>query len=227
MYIFEYALRKKEETIKVNHKFYTALFTFLVAGFIIFAPVQILSTSFGATATPKGPFQPVHFEPNLALFEKKIVQFKSPAEFVEALLPFSKKAGKELGIDPKLILAQAALETNWGKSIPKHQDGTSSFNLFGLKGRSQLGKSVKLRTREFKAGKAYRQFAHFRAYDGFVECFTDYVRILSNDRYQRRIQNAKSASEVATGIQRAGYASDPQYAKKLMNAYRHPALKNA
>jgi flagellar protein FlgJ len=209
----------------MKHKVYLAIFAFLVTGFISsYTPIQILPTSLGATATPQGPFE--QLEPTLAILEKKIVKFQTPAQFVEALLPFSKKAGKELGIDPKLILAQAAHETDWGRSIPKHKDGSSSFNLFGLKGSAQ-GKSVKLRTKEFKGGKSYRHHAHFRAYDDYLECFTDYVRILSLDRYQRKIQHAKTAQEVATGIQRAGFATDPLYAKKLMKAYRHPALKNA
>lgn len=210
----------------MKHKIYTVALGFLVTGFIVFAPIQILPTSLGATATPQGPFEEIQPQPSLAILEKKIVKFQTPAQFVEALLPFSKKAGKELGIDPKLILAQAAHETNWGRNIPKHKDGSSSFNLFGLKGSAQ-GKSVKLRTKEFKGDKSYRLSANFRAYEGYLECFTDYVRILSMDRYQRKIQHAKSVHEVATGIQRAGFATDPLYAKKLMKAYHHPALKNA
>lgn len=201
----------------------STVYAFLLVFFIGQLPVN----TFAATSTPKGPFETVQFQPNLTLFENKIVRFQSPTEFVETLLPFSKKAGKELGIDPKLILAQAALETNWGKSIPKHKDGTSSFNLFGLTGQSQLGNSVKLRTKEFKGNKAYHKYANFRAYMSYSECFSDYVRILSLDRYQRKISHAKTPHEVATGIQRAGYATDPQYARKLMKAYHHPALKNA
>ena len=207
----------------MKNKTYTLLLSFIFTSLL----VNLLPTSFAATATPQGPFESIQFQPSLALFEKKVIRFQTPTEFVETLLPFSKKAGKELGIDPKLILAQAALETNWGRSIPKHQDGSSSFNLFGLKGQSTLGNSVKLHTKEFKAGKAYRQFANFRAYTCFSECFTDYVRIISGNRYQRKIQNAKTPQEIATGIQRAGYATDPHYARKLMKAYYHPALKNA
>lgn len=183
--------------------------------------------TFAASSTPKGPFEHIQFQPTLTIVESKLVRFQTPAEFVEAILPFSQKAGKELGIDHKLILAQAAHETNWGKSIPKHKDGTSSFNMFGLTGQSQLGNSVKLRTKEFKGNKPYHRFASFRAYLSFSECFSDYVRILSSDRYQRKISHAKTAQEVASGIQRAGFATDPQYARKLMKAYHHPAIKNA
>ncbi len=195
----------------------------ILAFFISNLPVNTLA----AASTPKGPFEQIQFQPKLNLFESKIVRFQTPTEFVEALLPFSQKAGKELGIDHKLILAQAAHETNWGRSIPKHKDGTSSFNMFGLTGQSQLGNSVKLRTKEFKGNKPYHRFASFRAYLSFSECFSDYVRILSTDRYQRKIGQAKTAQEVASGIQRAGFATDPQYARKLMKAYHHPAIKNA
>ncbi len=205
----------------MQHKIYSVLLSILIT--ILFINNNI---SIAATATPKGPFEAIQFQPNLILFEKKIVRFQTPAEFVEILLPFSKKAGKELGIDPKLILAQAALETNWGRSIPKHKDGSSSFNLFGLTGKSKLGHSLKLRTKEFKGNTPYHTFVSFRAYTCFSECFTDYVKILSMDRYQRKIQYAKTANEVANGIQRAGYATDPHYARKLMKAYQHPAIKN-
>jgi flagellar protein FlgJ len=204
----------------MKHTIYGLLLTLFIGS-------HLSTTAIAASRTPNGPFESIHFEPSLALFEKKVIRFQTPAEFVETLLPFSKKAGKELGIDPKLILAQAALETNWGRSIPKHKDGSSSFNMFGLTGQSQLGNSVKLRTKEFKGNKPYHRFASFRAYMSFSECFSDYVRILSTERYQRKIQDAKTAHEVARGIQRAGFATDPNYARKLMKAYHHPAIKNA
>jgi hypothetical protein len=61
---------------------------------LFFAPIQILPTSLGATATPQGPFEEIQPQPSLAILEKKIVKFQTPAQFVEALLPFSKKSRK-------------------------------------------------------------------------------------------------------------------------------------
>jgi flagellar protein FlgJ len=141
----------------------------------------------------------------------------SPEEFVQQLWPCAQEAGKALGIDPKHLLAQAALETGWGKSLPCDVDGTPSFNFFGIKaGTSWRGDSVSARTLEFEGGVPVPQKAKFRAYDSPAESFRDYVDVLRNNpRYADALNTGSDAKAFANALQRGGYATDPRYAMKI------------
>ncbi|KJH82589.1 MULTISPECIES: flagellar assembly peptidoglycan hydrolase FlgJ [Pseudomonadaceae] len=146
-------------------------------------------------------------------------RFSSPAEFIATMLPMAEKAAKRLGVEPRFLVAQAALETGWGKSMIKQTDGTNSHNLFGIKATGWKGESATVTTTEYVNGKATKQVAGFRAYDSFEHSFNDYVRLLeSNDRYKPAIQVASVSGDserFVKELQRAGYATDPQYARKI------------
>lgn len=131
-------------------------------------------------------------------------------------------ASRETGIPANFILAHAALETGWGKKEITTANGASSHNVFGIKAGSQWrGKVVEAQTTEYVDGAARQQTEKFRAYDSYTDAFRDYANLLgSNKRYQEVIANAKDAGGFAIGLQRAGYATDPQYAQKLTRIIR-------
>jgi len=141
----------------------------------------------------------------------------TPEDFVRQLWPMAEEAGSKLGIDPKHILAQAALETGWGRSVPSDVEGRSSFNLFGIKaGRQWDGSAVSVRTLEFENGIPTPRRERFRAYGSPQECFNDYVALLrDNPRYAAALNSGSDAKAFANGLQRAGYATDPAYARKV------------
>jgi flagellar protein FlgJ len=142
---------------------------------------------------------------------------QSKEEFIRELWPCAQQAGRELGIDPKHLLAQAALETGWGQSLPCDTDGSTSFNLFGIKaGSSWGGNSVAVRTLEFEGGVAIQKRERFRAYDSAAESFRDYVALLrDNPRYSAALNTGGDANAFAGALQRGGYATDPAYARKI------------
>ncbi|MCQ4311815.1 flagellar assembly peptidoglycan hydrolase FlgJ [Pseudomonas stutzeri] len=146
-------------------------------------------------------------------------RFNSPEEFIATMLPMAEKAAKRLGVEPRYLVAQAALETGWGKSMIRQRDGSNSHNLFGIKANGWDGESAQVKTTEYINGKATKQMAGFRAYDSFEQSFNDYVRLLeNNDRYQSAIQVASTSGDskrFVNELQRAGYATDPQYANKI------------
>ena len=146
-------------------------------------------------------------------------RFDSPAEFIATMLPMAEKAAARLGVEPRFLVAQAALETGWGKSMIRQQDGSNSHKLFGIKATGWKGASATVTTTEYVNGKATRERAGFRAYDSFEQSFNDYVRLLENNgRYQKAIQVASTSGDserFVNELQRAGYATDPQYARKI------------
>ena len=146
-------------------------------------------------------------------------RFDSPADFIATMLPMAEKAAARLGVEPRFLVAQAALETGWGKSMIRQKDGSNSHNLFGIKATGWQGASATVMTTEYVNGKATRERAGFRAYDSFEQSFNDYVRLLeSNGRYQKAIQVASTSGDserFVNELQRAGYATDPQYARKI------------
>ena len=117
------------------------------------------------------------------------------------------------------MLGQAALESGWGKHEIIGANGQPSHNLFGIKaGKNWTGKTVSAVTTEYVNGVATKKVEKFRAYDNYGEAFNDYAKLLQgNDRYKNVIANAKDAYGFAHGLQKAGYASDPNYANKLMH----------
>ncbi|MDF3866058.1 flagellar assembly peptidoglycan hydrolase FlgJ [Pseudomonas denitrificans (nom. rej.)] len=143
--------------------------------------------------------------------------FASADDFISTMLPMAERAAKRIGVDPRYLVAQAALETGWGKKMIAQRDGSSSHNLFGIKtGTSWKGDSARATTTEFEKGKEVKEVASFRAYNSFEQSFQDYVSFLqNNDRYQGALDSAARPDQFMKELQRAGYATDPQYARKV------------
>jgi flagellar protein FlgJ len=138
--------------------------------------------------------------------------------FIQGLLPQAQQAAQQLGVAPSNLIAQAALETNWGRSLPHDSSGHSSNNLFGVKATgSWEGASVQAATGETAAdGTTTSVVAPFRSYADATQSFQDYVSLLrSNPRYAAALNTGGDARAFATGLQRGGYATDPDYARKV------------
>jgi flagellar protein FlgJ len=135
----------------------------------------------------------------------------------------AEEASRATGIPAKFMLGQAALESGWGKREIKGRDGSNSHNLFGIKaGADWKGKVAEAVTTEYVNGKAQTRVERFRAYDSYADSFKDYAKLLaSNPRYEKVLASAGDASSFAQGLQRAGYATDPHYARKLTNIIKH------
>lgn len=142
---------------------------------------------------------------------------KAPAAFVQQMLPHAQAAERATGVPATYILGQAALESGWGRGEIRHADGRSSFNLFGIKATGGWqGDSAAVATTEYVGGQPVRQVERFRSYGSYAEAFTDYARLLANSpRYAGVVRGASTVEAFAGGMQRAGYATDPQYASKL------------
>jgi flagellar protein FlgJ len=143
-----------------------------------------------------------------------------PAEFQARLMPHAQAASRVTGIPAQFMLGQAALETGWGKREIRGADGTPSHNLFGVKaGSNWKGAVVETVTTEYVNGVPQKSVEKFRAYDSYADAFRDYANLLRNNpRYAGVMAQAAQgldADGFANGLQRAGYATDPNYADKL------------
>ncbi len=147
----------------------------------------------------------------------KAFQPDSPAEFVAALWPHAQVAAAELDIDPQVLVAQAALESGWGQAMIRHPDGRPSFNLFGIKaGADWQGERVQVSTLEFVDGAFERQREPFRAYPDLASAFADYVQLIGQRARYEHLPGTQDAAAYAQGLQAAGYATDPDYASKII-----------
>lgn len=153
---------------------------------------------------------------------------ESREQFIQQLLPYAEKAAEELGVDAKVLLAQAALETAWGKSVISNKQGQSSFNLFNIKAdKSWQGKQVNKATLEFDGGVVKKEMAGFRSYPSFAESFHDYVDFIqTNPRYGKALKNVAKPEHYMHELQQAGYATDPDYANKVMQIYQSKLFSN-
>jgi len=152
----------------------------------------------------------------------------TPEGFVASIWPHAEKAARELGVDPRALVAQAALETGWGRRHIKRDNGSSSHNLFGIKASGWKGESASAATHEYVDGQRQSQTARFRAYGSPAESFGDYVRMLKNSpRYQAALQAGSDVRGFAQGLQRAGYATDPGYAAKIAAIAAGPTIDRA
>ena len=153
---------------------------------------------------------------------------QNAADFVAKLLPSAQEAAKKLGVSVKAVLAQAALETQWGQHMP-HGKGQSSNNLFGIKaGSSWDGKKVSVPTLEYEGGVAVRKQAQFRAYNSAGDSFNDYAKMISeNPRYAAAKGHGDDVMGFAKGLVAGGYATDPSYAHKLAAIANGPVMRQA
>lgn len=155
----------------------------------------------------------------------KAVSFDGSVEqFVSELYPMAEKAAAKLGVEPDVLLAQAALETGWGQKITRLGD-KSSLNLFNIKADQRWqGSRISVPTMEVKNGMAVREVASFRAYASLQHSFDDYVEFVSNSpRYEKALQASDSEGYIR-GLSEAGYATDPQYSEKILRIVNSQAI---
>ncbi|WP_110665432.1 flagellar assembly peptidoglycan hydrolase FlgJ [Salinicola halophilus] len=138
------------------------------------------------------------------------------ADFLTQLAGPAKKAEAASGVPAELILAQAALETGWGRREIPTADGGNSHNLFGIKAGSHWrGATTDVGTTEYVSGRPVKMVDSFRVYDSYADAFTDYAKLIGDNPRYRDVVEARTPQGAAEAIQRAGYATDPRYAEKL------------
>lgn len=154
---------------------------------------------------------------------------RSAAAFVAEIRPHAEAAAAELGVPARVLIAQAALETGWGRKAIRTDSGTSSHNLFGIKAdRRWSGTQVSRMTTEYAGDKAHVEAANFRSYGSAGESFADYVRFIkSNPRYAEALKHGGDAGRYVAGLQKAGYATDPAYAQKILRVANGPTMTAA
>jgi len=153
----------------------------------------------------------------------------SPEHFLQSLWPLAEQAAAEIDLAPEALLAQAALETGWGRHVMQHRGGDSSHNLFGIKADARWqGDSVRVDTLEYRDGVALNTRARFRAYASFDESFRDYVDFVqSNPRYRDALAKTADAPAYFEALQQAGYATDPAYANKIRRILDSESMQRA
>ena len=162
--------------------------------------------------------------------EKVLKLLPTDAEdFVRQLAPYAQKAAEKLGVSVRAVLAQAALETQWGQHLPTHSNGNTSNNLFGMKaGQSWGGEKVSVPTLEFEGGVAVHRRAQFRSYDNPGESFDDYAQLIAdNPRYAKALNHGEDVVGFARGLVNGGYATDPSYAQKIVAIANSPQMRDA
>jgi peptidoglycan hydrolase FlgJ len=153
---------------------------------------------------------------------------ENPADFVNKVWPHAVEVSRVTGIPPQFMVAQAALETGWGRHEMLNPDGAPSYNLFGIKaGKSWPGQSVLTETTEFVSGQETRVTASFKAYGSYAEAFQDYANLLRGNPRYGAVIGSQDGTEFARRLQQAGYATDPQYAEKLSRIINGPTLRQA
>lgn len=152
----------------------------------------------------------------------------SAKDFVSRVWPHAVEASRSTGVPPQFLVAHSALESGWGKSEIRRADGSSSYNLFGVKaGKNWTGATVEATTTEYVDGRPQQVVERFRAYASYEESFRDYANLLrGNSRYSDVI-GSQDGTEFARRLQQAGYATDPMYADKLSRIINGPTLRQA
>ncbi|HHT0594271.1 TPA: flagellar assembly peptidoglycan hydrolase FlgJ [Legionella anisa] len=171
---------------------------------------------------------------SLPAIPAKAVEQEEPAtttidEFVKSIWPQAKHAASLIGLDPKILMAQAALETGWGKFVTKDTDGTSSNNLFNIK--STNGSefdSVNVKTTEYIADTPIKVNASFRKYSSIEDSFSDYISLIKgSERYQNALASTRNPELYVNELHKAGYATDPEYGTKILSIYHGDELNQA
>lgn len=148
--------------------------------------------------------------------------------FVNKLWPHAAAASQAIGVPADFLIAQAALETGWGRSELRQADGRPSYNVFGIKaGRDWTGPTVDAATTEYVDGVAQQRVERFRAYASYAEAFDDYARLLGTGSRYSEVIGTSDATGFARGLQKAGYATDPAYADKLTRIITGQTLRSA
>jgi peptidoglycan hydrolase FlgJ len=181
-----------------------------------------------ATPLVEPILEPQPAKPVAAQTTPPIATFDSQQSFIKELWPAAKIAASVLGITPELLLAQAALETDWGKKILFADKNTSSHNLFNIKASALWkDKTLPIDTLEEKNGLLVKDKANFKIYDSYKACFLDYVKLLKeNDRYSGTLKASVDPQQFVQALQKAGFATDSHYGDKIMQIYGSHSFKD-
>lgn len=192
------------------------------------ATLQLAPSAHGVSLPAFAPQPAPAAVADAACAEETPLDCSSPEAFARSIWPHARKAAEELGVPARALVAQAALETGWGRRLVGHDRQVDSHNLFGIKaGGSWRGARVDSATHEFVGGVRVDQRDSFRAYASPGESFADYVDLLSRDRYAAARGTGGDVRGFATALQRAGYATDPRYADKIAAIADGPTLRRA
>jgi peptidoglycan hydrolase FlgJ len=139
--------------------------------------------------------------------------------FVRSMLPQATAAAQQLGVAPEVVVAHAALESGWGRRAIRNADGSDSHNLFGIKAGSDWnGATTNIVTTEYVNGAPQKKVDTFRSYGSYQDAFTDYANMLgTSSRYRNVLNQGRNIQGFAHGLQSGGYATDPRYARKLVD----------
>ena len=161
--------------------------------------------------------------------ERPEPKMDDPQSFVHHLWPQAQEAAQALGLPAEALLAQAALETGWGRGMIRSDNGGISHNLFNIKADHRWdGGRVAVSTLEYEQGVAVRRRDYFRAYDSFADSFRDYVDFVkSSPRYQQAQAATADPETYFQELQQAGYATDPAYAEKVVRVMKGPEMRVA
>jgi flagellar protein FlgJ len=171
-----------------------------------------------STATPTGRANESVITATRASDAKPLRGTERARHFAQQLMPHAEAASRETGIPARFLIGHAALESGWGRFEPRGADGARSYNLFGIKaGKNWTGPVVEARTSEYVDGRRVVTVERFRAYESYADAFRDYSDFLrGNRRYANVLEHSQRPEEFARGLQKAGYATDPAYANKLV-----------
>ncbi len=171
------------------------------------------------------PAEALRNDGNLPNIPIKQAGFDSPEQFIQRLYPVAQQAASALNIAPEALIAQAALETGWGQYV-MHQGQANAHNLFGIKADERWqGQSINVPTLEYDQGIAKQEHAQFRKYASYTDSMQDYVAFMqSNERYSQALTQTDSPAQYFHELQRAGYATDPQYADKILRIMQSDVL---
>lgn len=155
--------------------------------------------------------------------------FETPQQFIQHLYPIAQKIEAETGLSAKVMLAQSALETGWGKHMINKPNEQASYNLFGIKAdRRWEGDQAEIITTEYRDGVAMKERAAFRSYGGYEESFRDYANFLQqNPRYEPALEYLDNPQKFTEKLQDAGYATDPAYSQKIQRILSGEIFKGA
>lgn len=150
----------------------------------------------------------------------------SAGEFVRSLWPLAESAAGQLGLPPGILIAQAAVETAWGRNVIQNEKHGSSFNLFNIKADSLWqGASSTQATTAFENGMALKRWDPYRVYDSFADSFQDYVSVIqANPVYAPALSHDGNPYHYIKQLHRSGYASDPEYSNKIIEIYENEIL---
>lgn len=164
----------------------------------------------------------------VATDEQSENRFEDAESFIRSIWDHAKSAAEKIGLNPAVMVAQAALETGWGKHIISKADGTSSNNLFNIKSdKSWQGDKASKVTLEFEQGVPVKKHASFRSYQSIKDSVNDFVDFLNeNPRYQDALKNTAEPAAFLDSLQKAGYATDPNYANKIKQVLKRVELQS-